>query len=62
LLVLDGSEQIEGDDLFNVPRDGFSLKLAEADIDIDVLVFEGDDGNFGVDASGEIPDDLVFFE
>jgi hypothetical protein len=35
------------------------LKLTEADIDFNIFVFESDDGYFGVDSGGKVPDDIV---
>lgn len=56
LVVLDGVEQIHGNDLFDVPGNGLSLQLAEADIDLDFLVGEGDDGYLGVGSGCEVLD------
>ncbi len=54
LVILDGAEQVEGDDFFNVPWYGLSLQLTETDIDLNVLVCEGDDRYFGIRPGSQI--------
>ena len=52
LFILDAIQQTKVDDLLNVSGDGFSLQLAEADVNVDALVLEGDDRHARVCSGG----------
>jgi len=52
LFILDGVEEVKGDDFFDISRDGLTGQLTKTDIDVDFLIFEGDDGYLSVGSGG----------